>query len=103
MQNVFEPAPLFTDAVGYRHFQSVNKQLVGIDSFATHFFNLANINFAAVEISMKQTQPHSWFGNLFQWRGARQQENFLSHLCGRNPDFLAIDDIAITIPHSSRF
>src|SRR5215475_6310750 len=39
---------------------------------------------------------------IFQRRGACEQENLLGDLCGRDPDFLAVDDIFVALEHRTR-
>ena len=54
VQDVFEAAALFADAVRGRHFQAVDEQRVRIDRLAAHLFDLAHLDEAAVERGVEQ-------------------------------------------------
>src|SRR5581483_4649235 len=79
------------------------EQLVGVDGLAAHLLDLMHRDLVAVEIAVEQAEPVGWAAHLLQRRGARQQQDFFGDLRGRNPDLLAVDDIAVALAHRARF
>ena len=94
MQNVTEAFPFFTDAIAFGNKQTVDKDRIGIDRFAPHLRNAVHLNFAAIEISVKNANPFGRTFAILKLGGARQQHNFVGHLRGRCPNFLAVHHVA---------
>ena len=95
MQDVLEASAFFADAVFHRDLQAVNEQLVGVHRLAAHFFDLAHLHLAAVQVGVEQAQAVLGVLHVFQAGGAGQQQDFVRHLGGGNPDFLALDHVVI--------
>ena len=102
MQDIFEAAPLFAEAIFERNFEILDEELVGIDRLAAHLLDLAHRDPAAVEIGIEQAQAVGRAFHFLQRRGARQQQDLLGDLRGRNPDLLAVDDIFVALAHRAR-
>ena len=77
----------------------LEEQFVGVDDLAAHLLDLVNLDPPAVEIGVEQAEPVGRLLHLVQRRGARQQQDLLRDLRGRNPDLLPVDDIAIVLRH----
>ena len=99
VQDVFEAAALFAEAILDRDFKILEEQLVGIDGLAAHLLDLVHGDALLVEIGVEQAQALGRRLHLFQRRGARQQQDLVGDLGGRNPDLLAVDDIFVALPH----
>ena len=80
VQDVFEAPALLADAVGDRHRQLVDEQLVRVDGLAAHLLDLAHLDAAAVEIGVEQAQA---FGRRFTSSSGvvRASSSILSATC----------------------
>ena len=85
------------------HRQAVEKELIGINTRATHFFNFADIDITSIKIGIKQRQPIHWPRSFFNRRGACDQHNFIRDLRSRYPDLFTRDNVVVTVPDSARF
>ena len=99
MQDVFEALALLADAVGDRHRQRVDEQLVGVDGAAAHLRDFADIDVAPVEVGVEQAQAIGAARDLFERRGAREDEHLARDLRGRDPDLLARKNVVLAVAH----
>ena len=81
--------------------KSVDEQLVGVDRLAAHLLDLAHLDRAAVEVGVEQAQAVGRLLHLLQRRGAGQQQDLVGDLRGRDPDLLAVDDVAVAVAHGA--
>ena len=99
VQDVFEAPALLADAIGDRHRQRVDEQLVGIDRAAAHLGDFAHVDVAAVEVGVEQAQAFGAARDVIKRRGARQDQHLARDLRGRNPDFLPGQQIVVALAH----
>ena len=99
VQDIFEAAAFFAQAILDRNLEILEEQLVGIDGLAAHLLDLVHGDPLAIEIGVEQAQALRRRLHLLQRRGARQQQDLLRDLRGRDPDLLAADDVFVVLAH----
>src|SRR6185312_7870206 len=97
VQDVFETATLFAKTILDRYLEILEEQFVGIDRLAAHLLDLVHRDAAAIEIGVEQAQSVGRTLHLFERGGARQQEDLLRDLRGRDPDLLAVDNVPVAL------
>ena len=70
--------------------------------FAPHLLDLVDLDAAAIEVGVEQAEAVGRRLHLFERRGARQQQDLVGDLRGRDPDLLAVDDIAVAVADGAR-
>ncbi len=91
---IAEAHALLADAVGFRHLQIVDEDLVRIDGGAAHLLDLPRLDAGAVELGIEEAHAVGRLGAIGERRGARQQEDAGGDLGERGPDLPAGDHIA---------
>ncbi|MGX1043962.1 hypothetical protein AB7M41_003668 [Bradyrhizobium diazoefficiens] len=66
-------------------------------TLAAHLLDLVDLDLLAVEVGVEQAEAVGGRAHLFQRRGARQQQDLVRDLRGRDPYLLAVDDVAVVL------
>src|SRR6516162_1584742 len=74
VQNIFEPASLFADAIIDRNLEPLDEELVGVDGLAPHLLDLVDLDPVAIEVGVEQAQPLRCTLDLLERRGSRQEQ-----------------------------
>src|SRR5690606_22222974 len=98
VQNVGKSLALFADAIGYWHFQAIDKKLVGIHRLSPKLFYFPHLYATAIEVGIEQAESFSTMCLVYGCRAGKQQD-FGCYLSRGYPDFLAIDHIRVAPTH----
>src|SRR4029077_2744772 len=93
---------LLADAVRGRDAKAVEEDLIRIHRLAPHLLDLADLDASSIDGGVEEAEPVRRLAHLVERRGPRQQQHLVGRLNGRNPYFLAIDDITIAVAPGAR-
>ena len=98
VQNVAEALPFFADQVLGGNFEVIEEHFVGL--VIHHVADGAHREAAPSALAQIDQEHGQSLGlplHFGQWRGARQQQHQIGMLHARDPDFLAVDDVAVAL------
>ena len=103
VEDVLEALPFLADQVLGRDLEVVEEQLVGL--VVDHVGDRPHRQPVADRLAQVDDEDRHAFGlllHLGERRGARQQDHQVGVLHARDPDLLAVDDVAVALLHRGR-
>ncbi|MNJ45829.1 hypothetical protein D3C77_409410 [compost metagenome] len=101
VEDVLEALALLANAVGHRYPQAIDEHLVGVDGLAAHLVDLMHVDAAAVEVGVEQAQAIALVLDLFQRRGARQDQHLFGD-AGRGDEGLdPMQHVVVALAHGA--
>lgn len=91
-----EAVVFLADQVRRGDFPVVEEQRVGVDGRAPHLGDLGHLDLRAVEVRVEQAEALAGLGDFVQRRRARQDQDLLRHLRGRDPDLLSAQEVVLS-------
>ena len=102
VEDDLEPLPFAADSVLLGNPQILDEQHVRIHRMPAHLVDQAHLDLGSIEIGVEKRQAFGLAFDLVERCRAGQQQHLVGHLRGRDPDLLAVHEIAAVAPFGAR-